>query len=459
MKLNILFQVESPFTIYRLTLNLDPNCDEKSACLKEACTLEIKQHERGAIIVNRDSIQCMYLNPQSNPQGPSADQEVIESLEKQIEGSIKLDHEVQTSADHNDRPFIAVPATKSQYCPGCPYELDPTNLPGLSAFVDQIVRSMDESLASDFKHTATSILRISRAVPPNVNVVRYEVLLQIGETSCLKTSLLERSQCSLQSNLPIKLCKVILEEKPWQENSRRITKNNCTGTNVENELNSSLSPNSAPENISPSSVSSQEGEEEMKTEFYDQIAQEGKFSTYETMIDQYFESPTLNLTVEGEDGNIRKVVVEDPMKKVVLKKDDVLKKPVGFTDKMKEFDSFLGEFDVLVRELSPEPKDERIPVAEDVIKPVKIESGLQNEEENSKGSSEERIESIRVRRALGDEGLVDVQDELLAKKLSRKAMVMLDDIDSDTMKRIVLKVLEAKKEKRNEVVYYLKLKV
>lgn len=425
----------------------------------------MKQHEGGAVSVNRDSIQCLYLHPQSQPLVPNHDQELIDSLEKQIGDNIKLDHEVQTSADHNDRPFIAVPANKSPYCPGCPYDLNPRNLPGVSAFVDQIVQSMDESLAGDFKHTAITILRISRSVPPNANVVRYEFLLLIAETSCLKTSLVERTECSLQSGTPIKRCLVTLEEKPWQENSRVITKNNCTGTNLENELNSSVGPSFSPENTpsgnnSPGSGLSQEGDEDSKTEFYDQVAQEGKFSTYETMPNQYFESPTLNLTVEGDDGNIKRVVVEEPAKKVVLDKDDVQEKKEGFADRMKEFDSFLKEFDVLVRDMTPN-EDQRIPVVEDVIKPVKIESGAQSEEKNGKGCSKKRIESIRVKRDMGNEDLVVVQDELLVKKLARKAIAILDDIDSDSMKRIVLKVLQAKKEneKTNQVNYYLKLKV
>ncbi|XP_033218564.1 uncharacterized protein LOC117173989 [Belonocnema kinseyi] len=456
----------SPFTVYRLTFNLDPACDDKSVCPKEACTLEVKQHERGAVSVNRDSVQCLYLHPQSKPQVPNPDHEQIDSLEKPIGDNIKLDHEVQTSADHNDRPFIAVPANKSPYCPGCPYELNPRNLPGVSAFVDQIVKSMDDSLPGDFKHTAITILRISRSVPPNANVVRYEFLILIAETSCLKTSLVERTECSLQSGVPINRCLVTLEEKPWQENSRVITKNNCTGTNLENELHSSVGTSFSPanmpsENNSASSVLNQEGYEDSKTEFFDQVAQEGKFSTYETMPNQYFEPPTLNLTVEGDDGNIKRVVVDEPAKKVLLDKDHVeAEKKEEFADRMKEFDSFLKEFDVLVREMEPK-KDERIPVVEDVIKQVKIERGSQSEEENGEGSSKKLIESIRVKRDLANEDLVLVQDELLLKKLARKAIAILDDIDSDSMKRIVLKVLEAKKEKvkTNQVNYYLKLKV
>ena len=437
--------MDSPFIIYRLTLNLNPVCDEKSLCLQETCSIEIKQDDREVMTINQDSIQCIIPPPQSTfksqSQASPNDQEIVENLEKQI----NLDHEVQTSADHNDRPFIAVPASTFHYCPGCPYDLNP-NLPGLSAFGDQIVRSMDESLSSDFKHKVISVLRISRSVPPNANVVRYEILLKIGETTCLRTSLLERSQCLLQSNIPIKLCQVTLEEQPWQENIPRITKNNCTETSLENELNSSLGPNSASEKLDSSvSSSKQEGEEEQRSEFYDQVAQEGKFSTYQTTFNQCFDSPTLKLTIEGDDGTAKSVLVVEPIKKVVLEKDDFPEKTERFVDKTREFDSFLKEFDVLVKEMNSTNTDERIPVVEEIIKPVRLET-----------RSVKEVKGIRNRRSL--KGLVDVQNELLVKQLAIKALEILDDKDSDSMKTILLKVLEAKSEEKGNV-YHLKLKV
>ncbi|XP_043480453.1 uncharacterized protein LOC122510104 [Leptopilina heterotoma] len=436
---------EPPFVIYQLVLKLDPVCKEET-CMPETCSIEIKQDDQGSTVINYSSILCLNLDPyvpppvfSPNVETQPTDQEVMESLEKQMKDNLSFDHEVQTSADHNDRPFIAVPASKSHYCPGCPYNLNP-NLPGLAAFGEQIVNSMDESLAGDYKHKVVQVLRVSRSVPPNANVVRYELLLEIGETNCLKTSHVERSQCVLHANIPVRTCQVTLEEKPWQKNSLRITKNNCTGTTLENELNVSLGPNSAVELFeSPN----KEVEEEVKTEFYDQVAQEGKYSTYETMIDQYFESPGLNLTIERDDGTVQTVVVEEPSKKVAIKKDcNMPEKSKGFVDKVKEFDAFLEGFDVPLKEPSSTPKDDRIPVEEEIIKPIRIENP----------------ESIRVRRDT-KEDLVNVRDELLEKKLARKVVTLLDDEDSDSMKDVVMKVLDAKKEKRNGGNFYLKLKV
>lgn len=449
----MLFQSETPYVIYQLALKLDPVCKEET-CAPEVCTIEITQSDQKSPIINRSSILCLNLDPHVAPELPtkletlSTDQEVIESIDKQMNENLRLDHEVQTSADHNARTFIAVPASTSHYCPGCPYDLNP-NLPGLAPFEEQIVNSMDESLAGDHKHKVIQVLRVLRSVPPNTNVVRFEIFLQIGETNCLKTTHVERSQCVLHSNVPIKTCQVTLEEKPWQKNSLRITKNNCTGTTVENELNASLGPNSAAE-IVESPI--EEAEEDVKTEFYDQVAQEGKYSTYETMIDQYFESPGLNLTVEREDGTIQTVVVEEPAKKIVLKKDDdVSEKPKGFVNKDKEFDAFLEEeFDLQLKERSSTPKDDRVSVEEEVIKPVRIESVSHKESTFP--------ESIRVRRET-KEGLVDIRNELLGNKLARKAVEMLDDEDSDFRKEVVVRVIYAKKEKQNDDNFHLKLKV
>ncbi|XP_051166625.1 uncharacterized protein LOC127284941 [Leptopilina boulardi] len=430
---------EPPFIIYHLSLKLDPICKEET-CAPETCSVQIKQDDQGSTIINQSSILCLNLNPyvppelSTNFETPTKDQEMIESLEKQIDENLRLDHEIQTSADHNDRPFIAVPASTSHYCPGCPYNLNP-NLPGLSAFSEKIVNSMDNSLAGEYKYKVIQILRVTRSVPPNANVVRYEILHEIGETNCLKSSHVERSQCDLHLNTPIKTCHVTLEEKPWQKNSLRITKNNCTGTTLENELDASVGPNTVTE--IPESTN-RDVDDDMKTEFYDQVAQEGKYSTYETMIDQYFESPILNLTNERD-------YVEEPQKKIQLKKDSDLEKPKGFVDKQKEFDVFLEDFDVPIREIST-PKDDRIPVQEETIKSVKI-------------PNEEILpESIRVRRETKSD-LINVHDDLLGKKLARKAITILDDEDSDSMKEVVMKVLDIKKEKKNNGDYYLKLKV
>lgn len=253
----MLFQLESPYVIYRLTLNLEPNCspNETPTCSREACAIDLRQHEGGVIDVQKNSIQCMYLHPQSpqddvqqraqevSVQESTSAQELVDSVDKLVVNeSVKLDHEVQTVTDDSERPFIAVRATDRNYCAGCPYELNPT-LAGLTAFGEQVVQSMDDSGRSDFKHKVVSIVRVTRAVPPGSNVVQYELLLEIGESNCLRTGLSRRAECSLLTNVPIKLCLVAFEERPWQLNSRKITRNNCTDVpSTENELDGSTEP-------------------------------------------------------------------------------------------------------------------------------------------------------------------------------------------------------------------------
>ncbi|XP_015584817.1 uncharacterized protein LOC107262789 [Cephus cinctus] len=499
--------LEPPYVIYRLTLNLEPECDgDSSSCPREACAINLKQHELGVIEVQQSSIQCMYLYPQvqedevnrvQQMQQESSldmnlqDQDVIESLDKQIlNQSVELDHEVQTAADQNDEPFIAVRASNLKYCPGCPYELNPT-LPGLSAFAEQAVQSMDEAGQTDYKHKLVSIVRVTRAVPPGSNVVQYNLLLEIGESNCLNSTPIDRSECSLQSNIPIKLCQVTFEERPWQENSRQITKNNCTeGQGVENELSSSISPNIAADSLVSSRLNNQQSVQDVlvKTSNYDQLTQETKTATYGSLIDELFGNPVNTTVVEITTEQTGTLVTEETLTKIVLNNDNKKEEAVFFNDKFKEFDEFLEDFNVSVNTEVSTLSSTGVPVTEEVIVAVKVneeniptkasskdnkqtqvtnlntyelnnshsESNSSEEVQTSgivqvKDSSEESHESAeskelpvalnRKKRALSSK--LPQSEINFINELAKKAVDILDDIDTDSDKRIIVAVENA----------------
>ncbi|XP_066601468.1 uncharacterized protein [Prorops nasuta] len=323
--------IEPPNAVYRLTLNLHPTCETTAdSCPWEACTINLVQNEQKLITVQRDSIQCMYVYPQFTQDeveqkhetiqhnSSQEEQELIKNIQKQIitNQSFQLDHEVQTTGDQNEKPFIAVRVTEANSCPGCPYELNPT-LPGLAVFCDEAIQFIDEQTDTDFKHKVVRVINATRTIPVGSNVVRFQLLLEIGETNCLKNTLTERSDCTLEANIPHKFCSLTYDQEPWQNNSRRITKNNCTttqsaATDVYSNIKLLNNNESSPEKYSEVEI---------------------KVSNNEAVKNFAF--------TNGETP-----VTEQPFKKVIVEKNSDDEKPQGFINKQKEFDEFLKNFEL-----------------------------------------------------------------------------------------------------------------
>ena len=386
------------------------------------------------------------------------EEEVTESSDKRIvNASLELDHEVQAVTDGTDRPFIAVRATDRNYCVGCPYELNPT-LPGLAAFGEQVVQSMDDSGRSDFKHKVVTIVKVTRAVPPGSNVVRYELVLEIGQSNCLRSVLLQRSECSLLTNVPIKSCLVTFEERPWQLNSRKMTRNNCTDVpESDNELAGIFETHSSSASLG-SSVSRDEQSTPEATsaiESYDQIAQEGKLGLFGSAIDEYFESSEPIKSTGSQNVDTKIPVTEESLTKEVLSTEDdkqtILRR---FSDKKKEFDAFLESFDKPMRIYNPEPIDHGTPVNEEIIRPEIVCPNIQRD---TTEPSTRCQGTTRPRRSVID---TPKAESGLVIEMAQKALNTLDDFDETKRKRILLGVLSSKKVNEGQSVsYYLMIKV
>ncbi|EGI66903.1 Putative cysteine proteinase [Acromyrmex echinatior] len=337
---------EPPYKVYKFTYDLSPICGTES-CPREACTIDLKQDEYGDIETLNDSIQCMYFYPADAQNDMSQEQQSYqeqedtqvtqESLAEQVNNnrSVELDHEIQETGDENVRPFIAMRAS-GNYCPGCPYELNP-NLPGLLAFGDQALRSMDEQTTSDYKHKLMSIVRVTRSVPVSSNVIEY--------------------QLSLRTTVPTKLCLVTFEQRPWQQSSLKITKNNCTD----------------PENVSSAIYQTQRSNLESES-FVTVKYNEGQ-SSHTEMADMYeglkeiLENYTLAPSTPSKEPEEAEVT-ESAIMKIVLNKSQDDEKISGFTDKAKEFKEFLENFDLPVK------MEDATPNTDGVMKEVKEEKFL-----------------------------------------------------------------------------------
>lgn len=449
-------QLERPDQIYRLMLNLEQNCIDDSSCLNEVCAIELRQQEHGVIDVRPDSIQCMYLYPQSDQAETQQlttqdggqqngsnifEQDTTETFEKlNRDSSLQLDHEVQTVADGNERAFIAVRATDRNYCAGCPYKLNPT-LPGLAAYSEQAVRSMDDTGRSDFKHKVISIARVTRAVPPGSNVVFYELLLEIGETNCSRIDLSPRGDCLLLPNVPIKLCLVTFKQRLWQRDSHKIVRNNCTDLpeSYDAQTDRSSQPVASGDPLFISETSS--GQEPLLSS-----------SPYPSSIDEF-----LGETVQTPSGynqpNTRRSVIEETATKSVVETNNANVDNVqGFPDKKKEFDEFLKNIDFYkpIKHSDPPASDDRTPVPEEIIQP-KIAG-----KSNSDGEPETTGHVERTKRSLAH---TSETEKRLISQLAQKVVDELDDIDVDNKKRVLLDIIDSKKQLGDETTYQITMKV
>lgn len=343
IKTSFIFQEELSQVIYRLTFNLNPVCKEiLISCPTEACTINLKQDELGNIKVQDDSIQCTYLYPQSSQDNAVPEQnkeinyknyEFIENLNKQIiqNETAATDHEIKSTRDKNDPQIIAVGTSNSNYYPGCPYDLNP-HLPGFVAFNRKIEKQMDEILPNDFKHKIINIVKATRTVPPTSNIIQYQLLVEVGESSCLKNVLTSSSDCTLQSNVPIKTCLVTFEEQPWDHDSRKITKNNCTTVSINNN-----EFNIAQNLINESYIVAKDNNLQQKDNAFDGLKS--------VLTEDFTRASNFNA-----QENEKPLATEHTFIKLLINKsNDEEEKPQSFTDKVKEFKEFIKDFDLPIK--------------------------------------------------------------------------------------------------------------
>ncbi|XP_017890067.1 uncharacterized protein LOC108630970 [Ceratina calcarata] len=431
---------ESPYVIYRLTFDLTPICKETlEPCPKETCTIDVKKHELGDIHVLRESTVCMYLMQDDILQENTQNQDqVVDNVEKQIIANQTTvpDGETQNN-DHNESPFIANRISDPNYCPGCPYELNP-NLPGLAVFGEQAARSMDESIRNDFKHKVVEIVQVHRAVPPSSNVVQYQILLRLGESDCLKNAV-DQPECSLLENHPIKLCLVTFEEQPWQQSTRRITRNNCT-TNDNAEINIERKENvdSYSGLASQSLVTPGPKREETNRE---------KSEALENLRDSLDDYTTATIRKNAESDLAE--VTEHPILKVILNKTDDDTMVEGFKDRAKEFGEFLQDFDLPTRETLPTSEPDKEEVKEEIIYPKKVDSTI------------DRKKSVYRRKRSGLVGAPSTKniDDPYIQEIVQKGLQKFSENSEGSNEPMIVQIVEASEQVVSGTLYKVKVKL
>lgn len=437
--------------MYKFTYNLNPICGTES-CPREACTIDLKQDEHGDIETLNDSIQCMYYYPADTQNDMSLEQQnqeqddiqvTQESMTEQATNnrSVELDHEIQETNDDNARLFIALRASGNTYCPGCPYELNP-NQPSLVVFGAQAVRSMDELTSSDYKHKLMSILRVTRSVPVSSNIIQYQVLVLIGESECSKNSLEQEQECPLRTTAPQSLCLVTFEQQPWRRESLRITKNNCTDS--ENTFSTSYQPQLNLESQSPVTAKYNGQPPLTETDAYEGL---------KDILDNYTYVPSTVPSKEPEEA----AVTESTIIRVVLNRSED-EKIAGFTDKAKEFNEFMKDFDlpVKVEEVMP---DIREPVKEEKFQRKKVSPPeFQIEKTNNEGGEVRRKRSSRQTRQLGSVKLTSVNDPEI-QEFAGKALRKVSQESDGPNEPFLIEITEASVQIVSGKIYKIKAKL
>lgn len=381
----------------------------------------------------------MYLYPQSGQddqlqvQENNQDQDhIIENLDKQIinNQSIELDHEIQKNGDHNDRPFIAMRASSPNYCPGCPYELNP-NLPGFISFGEQVAKSMDELIQNDFKHKVIDIVKVTRAIPPSSNIIQYQILLHIGESDCLKNAI-EQSECSVQLNSSFKICLVTFEEKPWQQSSRKIVKNNCTLNNdaeiKKNIINSYSTINS----------------EALVTSIPNRKEKLEALENLKDILDNY----TYVTTKKSEEPE-QSEVTEHPILKISVNGSDDDAKVQRFEDKVKEFDEFLKDFDLPTTETRSNLEIKKDEVQEEIIYPTKKDSVINKSQILYRNKRSELV---------GASSYIDINNPTV-QELANKGLKKFSENSEGSNEPMIVEIVDASRQVVSGYLYKIRVKL
>jgi cathepsin F len=379
---------------------------------------------------------------QQNYQEQDDSQVTQENIAEQANNnrSVELDHEIQETGDENVRPFIAMPATSSNYCPGCPYELNP-NLPGLLIFGEKALRSMDEQSIGDYKYKLMSIVRVTRSVPVSSNVIQYQLLLLIGESECLKNALEQERECPLRTTVPTKLCLVTFEQRPWQQSSLGITKNNCTDPESAISISSDHSLQPDLESHSLVTIKYDEGQSS-RTEIAD------SYEGLKNMLDNYTRAPLK----ESEEV----AVTESSIVRVVLNRNQDDEKINSFTDKKREFNEFLEDFDLPIKVEDATP-DTREAIKEEKFQRKKISLDNYKVEKASDGDIINRRKRSPIR-AVGMPKTIFVDDPDI-KLYTQKALRKVSEESDSPNEPFIVEIIEASVQIVAGKLYKIKVKL
>lgn len=208
-----------------------PECRVDVEKTAELQSFEVGSRSRGAKVVDDSEIE-KYLESIIEVDVPEPEdlaEKISDSKPEELSTpSTTMALDIEDPIPVVEEPIIA----KKSFCLGCPVDLNLNN-PDLSQFVDLALNSIDQSTTNMYKHGLVSLHKAQRQV---VNGIMYMLLLDVGETECLKEIDTDRNLCAINHKSDPNTCYVEIFEKPGLQKNREIAFNNCT--NIDNNYRS-----------------------------------------------------------------------------------------------------------------------------------------------------------------------------------------------------------------------------
>nr|CAD7396221.1 unnamed protein product [Timema poppensis] len=361
-----------------------------------------------------------------------------------------------------EEPAVAVEETvvvAPSYCTGCPTDLNTDN-PALGEFTEQALSMIDDSSNQEYIHNIVKILRAQRQV---VSGVKYTLLMEVVETSCLKGSGTERQLCEARSGVKTRLCFVEFLEKPWLDQSREILSNNCT-----QDDNNDLDNEIIPHYVRPDTADRQE--------IYDYLDAMDEPVPDKVLtrlgVEDIIHIPVHKDPVEPEtsvEGNAKNLAASEKEDSSSEETEEIgtIEKPKEGLEDIKEIEGEL-EIGSVLSETTTVYGDQSLEVRSEYYDNIqqedhKSEEVLDDSDEDtvisyiSTGSRRRRDSLSRPN--IGKLIDFDPSEEKYKNELAQIVVRTLDELDADDMKRVVLKILDSKKQLVDGMSYHLTLKV
>nr|CAD7425771.1 unnamed protein product [Timema monikensis] len=419
------------------------------------CRLQFQVGDLGYLALNKrpDSINLgiIMVNEAEGTSAPN-DMEGTSSEPAAVEERIAM---VEEPAVAVEETVVVAPS----YCTGCPTDLNTDN-PALGEFTEQALSMIDDSSNQEYIHNIVKILRAQRQV---VSGVKYTLLMEVVETSCLKGSGTERQLCEARSGVKTRLCFVEFLEKPWLDQSREILSNNCT-----QDDNNDLDNEIIPQYVHPDTADRQE--------IYDYLDAMDEPVPDKVLtrlgVEDIIHIPVHKDPVEPEtsvEGNAKNLAAseKDDSSSEETEEIGTIEKPKEGSEDVKEVEGEL-QMGSVSSETTTVYGDQSLEVHSEYYDNIqqedhKSEEVLDDSDEDtvisyiSTGSRRRRDSLSRPN--IGKLIDFDPSEEKYKNELAQIIVRTLDELDADDMKRVVLKILDSKKQLVDGMSYHLTLRV
>ncbi|XP_063233965.1 uncharacterized protein LOC134537443 isoform X2 [Bacillus rossius redtenbacheri] len=354
-------------------------------------------------------------------------------------------------------------------CLGCAEDLSLHN-PALAEFVEQALAHIDSHSKSAHVHAVARITRAQREV---VNGIRYIIHMEVLETVCLKGSDTVGKLCEPKPDSDVQTCVVEFMEKPWLSSRKHIESNNCTEevNDLDNEI--------IPEYISRDNAEKQEiidyfdalddtdymkgfGDVNVRSQLQENSPPEPAGQTEPPASEHRLYLTNDDIDAASQSGTKPELTDTDVLGSTKKQPSAAVGSSAAKPD---ELSSESAESEELASSVAKYQNTERITGHDDSVTLSKDGRGEESDSGSvSNGVQDDKVQDSmdRDRRNAQTVGALkdfDKSDEDLVNELGQIAVATLDELDDDDNKRVVLEILDAKKQIVDGILYHLTIRV